>query len=364
MKDYRPNTGGSVVRNSNMIENYITISNDSLTVMNLDGDKYPKHSLENGVAVYRYKSLFSMIRSAIRIARIKKIEIIHAHNFRFLLVGYICQLFNRNTKLVVELHAIYKVGKIKEIISYYILSKANLIIVLSESAKRYLIREKNIKQPEIIVIRNGAPSRNIEPKESDFTAEIKKIRNKYCVVAYMGSFFSWQGVRFIADNIDNILEKIPNIFILMLGDGPEYEYVYNALSSSKYAERTVVHHSITKNEIDTLFKVIDVVLIPREKNMSTNTAVPLKVVEAMQNDRCILASDDDGISELLNESNAKLFRQFDIESFIAQLHVLSENKVIREQLGNKAKEDAKNCLKTWEWNAYEVRKSYQHINIY
>lgn len=359
MKDYKPNLGGSVVRNESMLVSYSKLFEDNLYLINLDGKKYHYNSIEQGIKVTRCSSLIKMIGRAIMLTMREKIDVIHTHNFRFLFVGYICHFLRPHTKLVVEMHAIYEVGKFKQMLANFLLAKTDAVIVLSNSAKEYLITDMKIKADKIHVVRNGLSSIDEEKKACELTDELEKKRNKYVVVGYSGSFIEWQGVKFLADNFDYILERCRNIILLMIGNGPDYQYVADLARSSKYSDRIIVHEGIPKAEMYSLMRSIDIVLIPREKNLCTNTAIPLKAVEAMQLKKCILSADDLGLTEVLNEKNARIFKSKNIDSFIEILQELLNDEELRSRLGEKAGNDVYDKFSSWEKNAILINEVYK-----
>lgn len=362
MKDYKPSTGGSVVRNSSMIDSYKKKFDDKLIIVNMDGEKYDAHSVENGVDVYRCKSLIGMLKVVLRIIKKEKIDIVHTHNFRFLYVGFLSRILSRRkVKLLVELHAIYSMSKLKEALSKYMLKRIESIIVLAESAKTYLVSNLSFAPEKIVVIRNGISDEKSSGKYSDLLQKVERWKENYCVAAYMGSFIDWQGVIFLAKNADFILENLPNLFLVMIGDGPDYEKVENILADSRLRERVLLSHGISKSEIASVMKAVDIVLIPRQKNLCTNTAIPLKVIEAMQEGKCIVSADDNGLTELLNIENARLFESENARELLKSMEDVVIDKALRDKLGEKAKLDSMRILKTWDENADCLRGLYYRL---
>lgn len=362
MKDYKPTIGGSVVRNSNMIENYLKqIESDTAVIINLDGEKYESFSIENGIHVYRTKRLIGLIKTATKIIQEKEIDIIQSHNFRFLFAAFIARVFARKKiSIFVEIHAIYNMSWYKELLSRILLKKVDGIVVLAECAKQFLVDEYKLNSNTITVIRNGIDASECKTviKDMKLVDGINELKEKYSVVLYTGSFYEWQGVNFVADEFDNLLNCIPEIAIVMIGNGPDYEYVEDKYLKSPNKERILLHQGISKPEILTIYDMIDVLMIPRLKNLSTNTAVPLKVIEAMEYGKCIVSANDNGLMEVLNNSNALLFESGNITSLIEKLReaVLSES--LRESISKKASDDAKKMFVTWGDSAKKMNELY------
>ncbi len=362
MKDYKPTIGGSVVRNSNMLENYVKQSeNDRIIIINLDGGMYDDFSYENGIRVYRTKRLSDLIKLAGKIIREENVEIIHAHNFRFLFAAFAAKfLSKKRVSIFVEIHAMYNMSWYKEALSRLLLQKVDGIIVLAECAKEYITDEYDVPASKIKVIRNGVDSSDSkeEIKDGDFKSRILELKEKNLVVLYSGSFYEWQGVNFIADEFDNLLDRIPSIAIIMVGDGPDFEYVENKYNTSRNKARILLHNGISKQEILSLYDLTDILIIPRLKNLSTNTAVPLKVIEAMEHGKCIVSANDNGLKEVLNENNAFIFESGNITSLIDKLKEVVNNENHRKMISSNAAADAESLFITWEESAKNVSAFY------
>lgn len=362
MKDYMPKIGGSVVRNSNMIENYLKQApEDKAYIANLDGEKYEAHSVENGIDVYRAKTLSELIEIAAKLVRDENIEIIQSHNFRFLFAAFMTRFKSKRTpKIFVEIHAMYHMCWYKELLSRMLLKKVDGIVVLADCAKQYLIEEYKLNSKKITVIRNGIDANDgkISIQDSELSSGIEALKKKYTIVLYTGSFYEWQGVNFLADRFDKLLEEIQEIAFVMIGNGPDYDYVKDKLLKTKYNDRILLHPGISKQEILSVYDLADVLIIPRLKNLSTNTAVPLKVIEAMEYGKCIVSANDNGLKEVLNETNAFIFESEDVDSLINQLKKAVENPERRNTVSSKAKNDAKELFVSWEDSALQMKKLY------
>ncbi len=363
MKDYKPIIGGSVVRNSNMIENYIKqVTDDTAIIVNLDGKKFDAQSNENGVEVYRARSLLELVKIAKMLLKNQNIDMIQAHNFRFLFAAFVVRfLSSKKTKIFVEIHAMYNMSWYKEILSRLLLKRVDGITVLAECAKEYLIKEYKMESEKITVIRNGIDLsvERVNLQDRELLFGIKELKKQYLTILYTGSFIEWQGVNFIADEFDNLLGNISEIAIVMIGNGPDYEYVKDKYLKCAYKDRIILHKGISKQEIYTVYDFADIVLIPRLRNLSTDTAVPLKVIEAMENGKCIVSANDNGLTEVLNETNSLLFESGNVDSLMDKLILAVKNKEQRDRISMKAKIDVKKNFISWEDSAEKMKELYR-----
>ena len=130
---------------------------DELYLINLAGKEYAPRECIDNVKIYRCKTLLGMIITACNVVIRNNIEIVHAHNFRFMFVAFVIKFILpwRHLKVVTEMHALYKMKNFKEKIAYYLLRKSDAIIVLADSAKKYLAEKGKINKNIITSISNG-----------------------------------------------------------------------------------------------------------------------------------------------------------------------------------------------------------------
>ncbi|MBR2409073.1 MAG: glycosyltransferase [Lachnospiraceae bacterium] len=363
MEDYRPTVSGAMVRNSSMLEAYKKrFKQDDVYVVNLEGKKYVGKEVINEITVYREKNIFRQLLRAIRLVNRENADVIQGHNYRFLLIAYLAsKLSRRHPKVYVEMHALYHTSSWKAWMGRRLLRKVSGVFVLAECAKKYLLDVYEMDGDKISVIRNGMSSelqedlKSICPNDeiNRWIQDQKQMGRK--IIFYSGAFIEWQGVNFLAKNIERINNEVQNISILMIGDGPEFENV------SKLAEKqknVLIHKGIDRGEINIFMDLVDVVIVPREKNLSTDTAVPLKLIEAMQKGKCIVASGDNGIRELLNDSNGLLYSPNIIEELISKIQQAMSRDDLRITLGKKAQDDVDEILTSWDTNSVVVHDAY------
>lgn len=363
MQDYKPKNGGGVIRNSSLLER-ICEKGVCISIVNLGMEKKRERNENiNGVRVVRCCNMFDLLKTAYNEARKNDVKIIHCHNFRFLLFGWLVKVFAcRKAQIIAEIHALYRMSFIKEKLAYVLLKNCAAVIVLSNSAKEYLVNERGVKGELVHVIRNGIlPTLLEKDLNSEAYRIISKARETYLVAAYFGTFYDWQGVDFLVNTLKLVLEQNSNLFIVMIGDGPRYSALSEIIQENEVSDRVYISKSVTKKQLVALYDIVDIILIPRLKNLSTDTAVPLKVVEAMQFSKCILAGSDNGICEVLNDQNAQLFTSGNQDSFLASLNELTKNEKKRLVLSKHAGVDCNSLFETWDEEAEKLKSVYNSL---
>jgi glycosyltransferase involved in cell wall biosynthesis len=172
----------------------------------MDFDVFPHHSLYHIKASIKDKILWKLdfYRTALKILRGIKPEVIHACNIDMLILAYIYG-FNRS-RVVYDSYEICAhksgvstdsrfLGKLIEIIERYLLKRIDHMICVSNSAKAYFIQKYQISK--ISTVTNAPKIRN---------QILQKTVNSNKVVLYIGGFYLHRGIEELilsAKHMDN-----------------------------------------------------------------------------------------------------------------------------------------------------------------
>lgn len=210
---------------------------------------------------------------------IKKSEIIWFRSERRFLKYFIWGLLYRK-KMVYDLSSFpwielnyegrHSIRVMLSWISFKIATKITLIRVLSWTMKNYLIKTCNLQVKNIHVF-------TIPVKiQSNM---IRKRKDRRIHFIYIGSKRRWQGTRNLIEAFNKL--NFNNEFRLHC-----YGIQGNDTQNIQFHQR-IPHEEL----IDIILRDMDVVVIPRERNMITENVMPLKYLEALHLNKIILATD-------------------------------------------------------------------------
>jgi glycosyltransferase involved in cell wall biosynthesis len=216
----------------------------------------------------------------------RKINLIYIR-YSFLAIGFLT-FPSLAKKTVVKMPAIIEdempvpsisrffIGKIAPILDRAVLAKAKKIAVSSRTFYNKLVRRRSfMRSDEPLIISAGVNLSLIEKVKK----QISKSPMKYTVdVGFLGSLEWWQGVESLVQATAILKEKVPNLRVVVIGDG-ESRHLIEELCKSldvPYEITGFIPHEDALKRLRTL----DVMVLPRKKTPTTESVVPIKVVEA------------------------------------------------------------------------------------
>ena len=163
-------------------------------------------------------------------------------------------------------------------IENHLYNSSTKIVVVTDSFKKYLIDEHQIKPEKIGVFKNGVLTGNFKkpkPKDVMILKQSLGLENKI-VISYIGTHGLAHGLKFILDNITKISNL--RLHFLFIGDGAEkqnlIEYSKNLLSKN-----FTFLKSVTKSEIPLYIELSDYSLVNLKKSDEFKNVIPSKIFE-------------------------------------------------------------------------------------
>jgi glycosyltransferase involved in cell wall biosynthesis len=157
-------------------------------------------------------------------------------------------------------------------------------------------------------------------------------------LGFVGSFYRYEGLRFLLEATPSLLQVIPTAQVLLVGGGPDepaLRQLARPLGSSVILPGYLPHARLRA-----AYAAMDIFVCPRLRSRLTELVTPLKPLEAMSMARPVLASDVGGLAELLQpDVTGVLFRADDPEALLRETLRLARDRTLREKLGANARAD-------------------------
>lgn len=133
---------------------------------------------------------------------------------------------------------------------------------------------------------------------------------------------------FILDLFPEVSKEIPNIKLLLAGNGPYKDILENKAKKNGIADKVILLGYTTK--LDKYLKASDYVL-----SASKREGMPLNIIEAMMTKKPVIACENRGHRELIEDKvNGFLVKQKDKEAFISCLVSLYNGEFCLSELEN------------------------------
>lgn len=158
-----------------------------------------------------------------------------------------------------------------------VLNAANGVMVVSEELKKILLK-MGIAQGKILILPNGVDLNSFTPQEKNSElAQKLGLKHKF-VVGFTGSLKEWHGVDILLEACSGLIKHIPELSLLIVGDGPEIENLKTRAFSLNMIEKTIFTGKVLYSEIPDLIRLMDVAAAPYKTNDNFYFS-PLKVIE-------------------------------------------------------------------------------------
>jgi len=133
------------------------------------------------------------------------------------------------------------------------------------------------------------------------------------VLGFIGSFYSYEGLELLLQAMPLVATKVPDARLLLVGGGPEDERLRRIAKERGLGESVIFTGRVPHDQVQRYYDLTDVLVYPRIPMRLTELVTPLKPLEAMAQDKIIVASDVGGHRELIRDGETgNLFRAGDL----------------------------------------------------
>ena len=126
------------------------------------------------------------------------------------------------------------------------------------------------------------------------------------LIGFIGSFYAYEGLDLLLDAFPQILSRLPDVRLLLVGGGPQDAALKTQAKRLGLEDKVVFTGRVPHHEVPRYYDLIDVLAYPRHSMRLTELVTPLKPLEAMAQGRLLVASDVGGHRELIRDGETGL----------------------------------------------------------
>ena len=198
----------------------------------------------------------------------------------------------------------------------WVLRRASAVTTICEGLRREMIEQRGIPAEKITVIPNAVDIEAFKVREGAdpaLRAALGLVGKR--VVGFIGSFYAYEGLELLIRSMPAVLAHDPDVRLLLVGGGPQ-ESALKALVRELALDNCVQFTGrVPHAEVQRYYDLVDLLAYPRLKMRLTDLVTPLKPLEAMAQEKLVIASDVGGHRELIRDGeNGFLFEQGSAES--------------------------------------------------
>ena len=305
-----------------------------------------------------------LARRIARVARVEGAQVLHAHSP--LLNGLPALLVGRRLGIpvVYESRAFWEDAavdhgttrehslryRVTRALETFLFKRADRAVVIAEAMRNEIIR-RGVAAERVSVVPNGVDSERFHPIQRNTDLARRLGLNGGPVLGFIGSFYHYEGLRFLLDALPALRRQMPGCQVLLVGGGQE-----DAALRSRAVELgggAVFAGQVPHAQIGDYYSLIDVFVCPRRRMRLTELVTPLKPLEAMAMGCPVVASDVGGLLELIEHGVTGLvFHAESTESFVHEVARLGVDASLRSRLGAAAR---KHVLEERSWQRVVAR---------
>lgn len=282
-------------------------------------------------------------------------DIIHVHNMPDFLVftAIIPKLFRK--KIIIDLHdpmpelymSIFSLKSTHPVISL-LKSIEKLCIKFADAvltpnlAFRNLFIERGCPPDKISIVMNS-PDENIFKNNGD--VQTIKLKDKF-VLMYHGAIVERHGLDILIEAVSMVKNKIPEIRLLIYGDGNFRNNVNKKIEQLDLKEMVEVNGLVLVDKIAEIIKGIDLGVIPNRINSFTQINFPVRTFEYLVMSKPVIVPKTKGIKDYFDDDSIFYFEPGNVESLRDAILEVYQNPVKKEQILKRSME----VLNKYRWD--------------
>ncbi len=243
----------------------------------------------------------------------------------------------------------------------WVLRRADEVTCICEGIRQDLI-QRGIASGKVTIVPNAVDASRFQPigeRNADIERNLKLEGKK--VVAFIGSFYAYEGLDLLVTAMPKLLSVRPDIRLLLVGGGQVTEAIKSQIVQLGLQDAVIMTGRVPYEEVEAYYSITDVLVYPRKSMRLTELVTPLKPLEAMAQKSLFLASDVGGHKELVRDGvTGTLFKADDIEDLVRQLLALLEQEDRWPAIRNAGRDFVEN-ERNWINSVANLKPVYQRL---
>lgn len=253
----------------------------------------------------------------------------------------------------------FHLGTLPEKLELQNLRHADAIIAISRILKEYYVNQ-GIDEEKIHVIPNGADPEKFRPREKPADLVSQFGLHGKVVIGWIGALVGWNGLEILARVAQVLLNRHPEVAVMMVGGGENQAYLEKHLCVGEQASRVALPGRVSHDEVPRYLACMDIVLAPYPK-LPFWYPSSMKVFEYMAAGKAVVASAVGQIQEIIRDwENGVLFDPDNEHELIDKLSTLISDGDMRRCLGAQARRDVLDKY-SWRQHARTLTEIFEQI---
>jgi PEP-CTERM/exosortase A-associated glycosyltransferase len=183
----------------------------------------------------------------------------------------------------------------------WVLRRADAITTICEGLRGDILA-RGIPVDKITVIPNAVDIERF-PGTRPADTELRQRLNLQdaFILGFLGSFYAYEGLDLLVEALPSILRELPQARVLLVGGGPEESRLKQQVARLGLQQHCLFVGRVPHEQVERYYGIVDLLVYPRRSIRLTELVTPLKPLEAMAQERLLIASDVGGHRELIRD---------------------------------------------------------------
>ncbi|MBL7196608.1 MAG: glycosyltransferase family 4 protein [Candidatus Omnitrophica bacterium] len=195
-----------------------------------------------------------------------------------------------------------------------IVKLSNRIIVAQQGITDYLMKNYAIDKNKIDVINNGVDTDIFVPMGRDVAIKKLNLDIKKRYIGFVGNLDKWQGVEYLISMMKAIRNKYPDICLLIVGGGPEKQFIRRLIKDSDLDNSVLLIGSVPQEDVPYYISSCELCFAYKSKLKTGISA--LKFYEYLACQKPVIASRVGGAEFIEQNRVGELVKQDNLEQLI------------------------------------------------
>jgi len=221
--------------------------------------------------------------------------------------------------------------KIIKAIEHSAFEKVSAVSCICQGLKNDLIK-RGIPEKKIFVTPNAVDVNNFTPlykRDAELEQSLNLSGKK--VLAFIGTFFKYEGLAYAIDAMKIITQTRHDIHLLLVGAGNELDNLKKQVNEANLEKQITFVGRVPFEQVSRYYSLADIMLFPRESIRLTELVTPLKPLESMAQFKPVIASDIGGHQELIDDKQTGFLVKPDDANALAEkiLAVIDNEELLK-----------------------------------
>ena len=286
---------------------------------------------------YLHKGKFdpSTLTALLKVIDRKKIDILHLHGYGATTFGRMAGAFRRLPTIVHEHANLTTTPWFQKVADAVLEPSTDIAIAVSKSTADFLINARQLPPDKVKTVYLGVPLDEFSRERSQ--QEIAEVRQELGVapgefaVGTVTRLHDSKGNNFLVDAAALVLKERPKTKFFIVGEGPLLPDLQQQAQALGLGDR-FVFHGFAK-DVAAVVSAFDLSVFP-----SLWEGTPLTVFEALAMGKPIVATDADGLLDVLtNDHDAVIVPKRDVRALATAIVRMMDDEALRARLGAEAR---------------------------